>query len=295
MDIPAYYTSQSFITDPGKYTYLYEVLPHDIGGLCKVVQGLIIHYRGEEMFDYTIPEERKGEIDTRYVLEMLARIQELDNRPLTEERTPEQRIVGCCRDFATLFCSMARYRGIPTRVRMGFAAYFNPIFNHDHEIVECWDEDAQRWRLIDPEMSPLHIKSNGITFDVQDVPRDQFMVGGLVWQRCRSGQADPDLFGVDPNTNLKGMSFIPDYVILDLAAENKQELLLWDSWGLMLKGALSEDDIALLDTLATLTQGGNETLAEAQSIYEHDERLRVPSVIMKFGPVSAPCEVRLRK
>ncbi|MEO8971591.1 MAG: transglutaminase-like domain-containing protein [Ktedonobacteraceae bacterium] len=295
MDIARYYTSQSFITDPGEYAYLYENLPHDIDGLCRVVQGLVIHYRGGEMFDYIIPEGRKTEIDTRYVPEMLARIQELDNRPLTEERPPERRFVGCCRDFATLFCSMARYRGIPTRTRIGFASYFDAAFNHDHEIAECWDADAQCWRLVDPEMSPQHIRENRITFDVQDVPRDQFMVGGLVWQQCRSGQADPNLFGVDPNTNLKGMSFIPDYVVLDVAALNKWELLLWDAWGLMLKGELSEDDIALLDRLAILTQGGNETLVEAQSIYEHDERVHVPTVIMKFGPVSAPCEVRLQQ
>ena len=295
MDIPTYYTTQSFITDPGQYAYLYTDLPCDIDGLCKVVQGLIIHYRGGEMFNYTIPEERKAEIDTRYVPEMLARIQELDNQPLTEERPPERRLVGCCRDVATLFCSMARYRGIPTRTRAGFATYFNYAFNHDHEIVECWDADAHNWRLIDPELSPLHIRENRITFDVHDVPRDQFLVGGLVWQMCRSGQADPDPFGVEPDSDLKGMSFIPDYVILDLAAQNKQELLLWDGWGLMLKRELSEDDMALLDKLAVLTQGGNETFAESQSMYEHDERLRVPSVIMKFGPVSAPSEVRLRK
>lgn len=293
MDIPTYYTEQSFITDPGEYAYLYENLPHDIDGLCRVVQGLIIHYRGGEMFDYTIPEARKVEIDTRYVPKMLARIQELDNRPLTEGRPPERRFVGCCRDFATLFCSMARYRGIPTRTRAGFATYFNTAFNHDHEIAEYWDEDAQRWRLVDPELSPLHIKENRITFDVQDVPRDQFMVGGLVWQQCRAGQADPNLFGVDPATNLKGMSFIPGYVILDLAAQNKQELLLWDGWGLMLKEELSEDDLALLDKLAMLTQGGNDTLAESQTTYEHDERLRVPPVVMNFSPVAEPAEVRL--
>lgn len=295
MDIAIYYTQQSFITDPGEYAYLYENLPHDIDGLCRVVQGLIIHYRGGKLFDYVIPGQRKTEIDTRYVPDMLARIQELDNRPLTEERPPDRRFVGCCRDFATLFCSMARYYGIPTRTRVGFATYFNPTFNHDHEIAECWDADAQCWRLVDPEMSPLHIKENRITFDVQDVPRDQFMVGGQVWQQCRSGWADPNLFGVDPDSDIKGMWFIQDKLIQDLAAQNKQELLLWDSWGLMLKEELSEDDTALLDKLAMLTQEGNDTFAELQTVYEHDERLRVPSIVMKFGPVSEPCEVRLRK
>ncbi len=235
MDIPTYYTSQSFITDPGEYANLYTDLPHDIDGLCRVVQGLIIHYRGGEMFNYAIPDERKIEIDTRYVPKMLARIQELDARPLTEERPPERRFVGCCRDFATLFCSMARYWGIPTRIRIGFAAYFDPAFNPDHEIAECWDADEQRWRLVDPEMSPLHVRENKIAFDVHDVPRNQFMVGGLVWQKYRSGQTDPNLYGVDPDSDIKGAWFILDKLIQDLAAQNKKELLLWDGWGLMLK------------------------------------------------------------
>ena len=293
MDIPAYYTQQSFITDPGEYAYLYDDLPHDIDGLCKVVQGLIIHYRDGMMFDFTIPEERKVEIDTRYVPDMLARIQELDNRPLAEGRPPERRFVGCCRDFSTLFCSMARFRGIPTRTRIGFAAYFDPTFNHDHEIAECWDAVAQHWRLVDPEMSSLHIRVNKITFDVHDVPCDQFMVGGQVWQRCRSGQSDPNLFGVDPNMDLKGLWFIRQKLIQDLAAQNKKELLLWDCWGLMLKQELSEEDVALLDKLAMLTQGGDDAFAEVQAVYENDEGLRVPSVVMSFSPVAEPAEVRL--
>ncbi len=293
MDIATYYTSQSFITDPGEYAYLYADLPHDIDGLCRVVQGLIIHYRGGEMFNHTIPDERKVEIDTRYIPKMLARIQELDQRPLAEERPPERRFVGCCRDFATLFCSMARYRDIPTRTRIGFAAYFDPAFNHDHEIVECWDADEQRWRLVDPEMSPLHIRENKITFDVHDVPRDQFMVGGLVWQMYRSGQTDPNLYGVDPDSDVKGAWFIQNKLIQDLAAQNKKELLLWDGWGLMLKEELNEDDLALLDRLAGLTQGGNKMFAEMQATYESDEELRVPFVVMNFSPVAEPSEVAL--
>jgi hypothetical protein len=78
-------------------------------------------------------------------------------------------------------CCCRRHSGIPTRTRVGFADYFVSDFNVDHDVVECWDADQQRWRLIDPEMSPLHIKENHITFDVLDVPRDRFIVGGLAW------------------------------------------------------------------------------------------------------------------
>ena len=99
---------------------------------------------------------------------------------------------------------MARYRGIPTRTRIGFAAYFNPGFNHDHEIIECWDAGAQRWRLVDPELSELHVQENKIRFDVHDIPRDQFIVAGLAWQWCRADKADPDKFGLEPDSSVKG-------------------------------------------------------------------------------------------
>ena len=293
MEIPTYYTTQSYITDPGEYAYLYEDLPSDIEGLCKVVQGLVIHYRFGDALGYSIPEERMPEIDTRFVPKMLARIVALDGRSLNEERAPERRFVGCCRDFATLFCSMARYRSIPTRVRIGFAAYFTPGFNHDHEIAECWDEGEQCWRLVDPELSPQSIRENKITFAARDVPRDQFIVGGLAWQWYRSSQADPNLFGLEPESDIKGVWFIQDKLIQDLAALNKQELLLWDSWGLMLKEGLSDDDRALLDRIAVLTQGGNATFAEVQAIYENEEGLRVPPTVMKFSPVAEPEEVKL--
>ncbi len=291
MDLATYYTEQSSITNPAEYAHLYEDLPYDIAGLCKVVQGLIIHYRGAAMFNYTIPDERLAEIDTRYVPKMLARIRELDDRPLTGARSPEKRFVGCCRDFATLFCSMARYRGIPTRTRIGFAAYFTPGFNHDHEIVECWDAKEQRWRLVDPEMSERHIQENRIRFDVHDVPRDQFIVGCLAWQWCRADRANPDKFGVEPDSFAKGWWFIGHKLIQDLAAQNKMELLLWDTWGIMLKELTGEEDLALLDKLAVVTQAGAEGFAEQLSTYENVEGLKVSPPVMSYSPVAEPQEV----
>jgi hypothetical protein len=65
------------------------------------------------------------------------------------------------------------------------------------------------------------------------IARRAFIVGGLAWQMCRSGQADPDKFGLDPETDFKGWWFIRNRLIHDLAAQNKMELLLWHTWGLM--------------------------------------------------------------
>ncbi|HLI90710.1 MAG TPA: transglutaminase domain-containing protein [Ktedonobacteraceae bacterium] len=294
MDLLEYYTEQSAMTDPGAYAGLYEDLPCDIAGLCKVVQGLIIHYRDADLFDHVIPDERLPEINTRSVEKMLARIQELDARPLTAARSPDKCLVGCCRDFATLFCSMARHQGIPTRVRVGFATYFVPYFNCDHEIAECWDAGQHRWRLIDPELSQRHLQTNRmIIFDPLNVPRERFLVAGLAWQRCRRGKADPDNFGVDPAEDLKGLWFIRQKLVQDLAALNKQELLLWDCWGLMEKQEISDEDEALLDRVATLTQADDKAFAEIQVLYEHGPGLRVTPPIMSYSPVAEPYEVAI--
>jgi hypothetical protein len=298
MDPLAYYATQSPITDPGENAGLFADLPDTIDGLCRVVQGLYIHYMGGERYGYEIPEGRLTEVNIRYIEKMLARIIELDDRPLTEHRPPEKRLVGCCRDAATLFCAMARYQGIPTRARYGFAAYFtrlDPDFNCSHVVAEFWDSSEKRWRLVDADLDELAIQENDIPFDVVDVPRDQFLVGGKAWQMCRAGESDPNRFGVSGFGDMKGLPFVRGNLIQDLAAQNKMELLNWDCWGLMLRGmgAHTDEELRLLDKVAVLTQASHQALPEIQAIYEAEADLKVPGVVMCLNPVGAPSEVTL--
>jgi hypothetical protein len=298
MDVLTYYKTQSLITDPGGNTKLFVDLPGNIEGLCRIVQGLYIHYMGGERYGYQISKERLSEVNLRYIEKMLARIIELDDRPLTEHRTPEKRLVGCCRDAATLLCAMARHQGIPTRVRVGFAAYFtklDPDFNCSHVVAEFWDPSERRWRLVDPELDEYTIEENNIQFNVYDVPRSQFLVGGRAWQMCRTGGADPNRFGVSGFGEMKGLPFVRGNLIQDLAALNKMELLNWDCWGLMLRGmgTHTDEELMLLDQVAGLTQARPETLPEIQAIYEAEDALKVPPVIMCYNPVGAPFEATL--
>jgi hypothetical protein len=298
MDPLAYYTTQSPITAPGKYVGWFAELPSTFAGLCQVVQGLYIHYMEGEKQGFEIPEDRLPEIDTRYVERMLARIVELHNRPLIEPRPPEKRLVGCCRDAATLFCAMARHKGIPARNRVGYATYFtesSPDLNVSHEIAEYWDSNESRWRLVDPELDDRTIKENNIQFDVYDIPHNRFLVAGRAWQMCRTGEADPNRFGVSGFENMKGLPFILGNLILDLAALNKIELLMWDNWGLMSKdmGTYTEEEWRLLDKVAVLTQAGNEAFTGMQAIYEEEVGLKVPHMIKCYSPVSESHEVTL--
>jgi hypothetical protein len=121
MNAQEFYIQHSPMTDLGEYHTFYDELPSDIAGICRVVQGLIIHYNTT---GYTTPAERMTEIDTRYTAAILKRLLELDSRPFGQPRPMEQRFIGCCRDYTVLAVSILRSKGIPARARYGAVAYF---------------------------------------------------------------------------------------------------------------------------------------------------------------------------
>ena len=283
-----YYASHGPITDPRAEAVAFDGLPADLPALTRIVQGLVFHYFADEhLFGWTPPRERMGEIDTRRVDAMLARLRALDPRPLGEPRPPERRILGCCRDFSVLLCGMARHHGIPARTRVGFATYFNPDFYTDHEIVEWWDARQGRWRLIDPELGERHLAHFKIDFDPLDVPRDRFLVGGHAWQVVRNGKVDPDRFGLDPKApEPRGFRFVRGHVVQDLAALNKLELLLWDIWGLM--QAEPDAALSLLDEVAQRTRA-DDGFADVRRLYA-TPGFAVPPRVLCLSPARGPHE-----
>jgi hypothetical protein len=93
---------------------------------------------------------------------------------------------------------------------------------------------------------------------------------------------------------VKGADFIAERLVIDLAALNKRETLLWDAWGIMLKGILSEENTGLLDNVAALTQGDDATFDAVQAAYEDTPGLRVPETVTRFSPLcGAPREEKL--
>ena len=281
-----YYASHGPITDPGPEAAAFAGLPADVPALARIVRGLIFHYMADEaILGWAPPRQRLAEIDTRTVPAMLRRLRALDDRPLTEPRPPERRLLGCCRDFTVLLCAMARHRGIPVRARVGFARYFVPDFHVDHEIVEWWDARQGRWRFVDAQLGEPQRAHFGIGFDPFDVPREQFLVGGRAWQLCRAGQADPDSFGLVPSLpQPRGLRFVRAHVVQDLAALNKVEMLLWDVWGLM--QAELDAALPLLDEVAARTQAA-DGFADVRRLYA-TPGLAVPDRVQCLSPARGP-------
>jgi hypothetical protein len=155
--------------------------------------------------------------------------------------------------------------------------------NHfeDHWVCEYWNEAEQRWVLVDAQLDELQQNALKTSFNTLDVPRDQFIVGGAAWKMCRSGQADPDQFGI---FDMHGMDFVKGDFLRDVAALNKVELLPWDCWGMIFTdyATLPPDDLSMLDRLADLTRTDVPEFATVRQIYESDPRLRVGESIQSY-------------
>jgi transglutaminase superfamily protein len=276
-----YFARYSAMSHPGPSADRYADLPSDVPSLVQVVQGLMVHVFWGERYGLNLSEERKAEVQLRRMEFRLERTLELNPDPLTSPRQNEQKIVGNCRDFSVMLASMLQSKAIPARPRCGFGAYFMPDHYEDHWVCEYWNEAEQRWVLVDAQLDDLQQDVLKTTFNTLDVPRDQFIVGGAAWKLCRSGQADPDQFGI---FDMRGMDFVKGDFIRDVAALNKVELLPWDCWGMILTefATLPPDDLSMLDRLADLTCTDVPEFNSVRQLYESDSRLRVGESIQSY-------------
>lgn len=293
------YAAQSRVTDPGEFADRLSEVPGDLAQMRAAARQLVFHYRaGGDYAENGIAPERIAEIDTRYASDMLARLFQLADQPLTRGRAPGLRIVGCCRDFTVLFLAIARQHGVAARARVGFATYFKPGWFLDHVVAEVWDAGQRRWRLVDPELPDGHIDgSDGALVDPMDLSASQFLTGPRAWRSCRSGTADPQRFVVDPGLDIpatRGWFQIRHNLIHDLASLAMNEMLLWDDWGLGLtEGAPTPDQLTLLDAMAAVTCSGDAPAEAIASFYQRDE-FRVPPTVTSFSPArGAPLQVAI--
>jgi hypothetical protein len=136
---------------------------------------------------------------------------------------------------------------VPARSRVGFAGYFQPQFHHDHVVVEVWD--GERWVRWDPELEDAPHWG----FDVHDMPTGPgapFQTAAEAWRAIRSGDADPASYGVDPSLpQLCGKEFMRDEVLLELAHRERDEVLLWDLWGPMLRAPYLAELVRRVDVV----------------------------------------------
>ncbi len=278
-EIQAFYSSQGPLSDPGLFEPMYRGLPDDIPSLCKVIQGNLIHIFWAERYGRRLSENEQQTVNLRSIRQKLTLIQQVDERPLIYPRKLDAKQVGNCRDFALLLTSFLRHLGIPARARCGFGKYFLPGHYEDHWVTEYWDEQRTTWLLVDSQLDEFQLKNLQLGFSPLDVPRDQFLIAGDAWQLCRWGEANPQDFGI---FDMHGWWFIWGNVVRDFLSLNKLEILPWDyelgAFYHHLEDPLPEDgeELGFYDQVAALTLAGDQAFEQIRSLFERDDRWRVP-------------------
>lgn len=265
---------------PGVFTGLegfeaqIDALPAQVRAVAASVHGLLIHEGLAAAYGVILGPGRADEKQLHGTAAMLRQAMRLHDRPITEPRTPEHRVVAVCRHFATLFAAVMRRKGFAARVRCGFANYFEPGKHVDHWVGEYWHEGQGRWVLVDAQVDDLQRKLFNLSLDPLDVPRDRFLVGGDAWRACRQG-ADPMGFGVS-GAQMWGLVEVYGDIFQDLAALQNIELLPWGWYGLATDEAGMEET-ALIDRLADISTRADEAaMAELAGLLAADVRLRPP-------------------
>lgn len=206
--ILAHFQAFSQYTDPGFYADdLRKTLPTDIRALGLLVRKQSIHrmllkngntgsntdFRYGDMTK--IPWWRQPEDDVfPTAAAMLAELYRRDPRGLVLNRAPENKLVLTCRFDSILMASLLKLKGIPARVRSGFAQYFVVEGlpggkSDDHWITQYWDAKDFRWVTIDVDGS-----LEDLPFDPYDMPEGVFDFASNAWLAVRNGTIDGDHF-----------------------------------------------------------------------------------------------------
>ncbi|MEV4496533.1 transglutaminase-like domain-containing protein [Micromonospora arborensis] len=276
------YRRHSPYSDPGRHAPLLDAVPADIPTVAATARNVIVHYRAGGV---ELPDDRLDEVNCRWMDRILDTDQSRFPLPLAAERPAIDRVAGCCRDHTLLSVAVLRQHGIPSRSRVGFASYFVPGWHHDHVLVEYWN--GHRWVWVDPEVDP----AGDWGFDGYDIDPKAglFDSAARVWSAYRAGAIDPEVYGVSPELPIRGAWFIYDYVLHELAHRQKDELLLWDSFGAMTDD-LTGADLTLVDEIATLllaADDGDEAAEKALTDrYATDSRLRPGAQVRSISPLS---------
>lgn len=282
-----HYLSFSAFTNPGLYKDLLLELPDDIREIGKLVRQNFVHrttltwgntksntdLRFGDMNE--MPWWRQPEDDNlTTAAAMLAELYRRDERGLTANRAVKDKLVLTCRYDSILIASILKSKGIPTRVRSGFASYFEPNLSIDHWINQYWSDDETRWLTIDVDGSISH-KGN---FDAYNMPEDAFDWSAKAWLDVRQGKTAPAYYW--NAAEFSGLMPIAWALFHDFHCLMNNEkvyihhpkMVCYDEFQ-----NLNDKQLAKIDNLAQLMLDPDENFDALLEVWDHSKEFRLLS------------------
>jgi len=260
-----FYLGLSRWTDPGPFASLYDALPSEPAALLPIVKAQLIHPDADlHQFIDQIPRTRGNE-DAMYldVRAMLKQLVAYDSAGLVAERKPADRLILTCRSAALLMASALKAKGVPARLRYGYATYLLPGLHTYHVVCEVWDASGSRWIRIDPDRQ------------LMEIPEGMYETGGEAWLRYAEGGLDPESYGAPGWT---GAHPLVSVLVHDLAAVMNDERDTHEHPAFcatpMLAAALSASQRETLTEAATLLKDVDGNFEAIRELYGRASFLR---------------------
>jgi len=192
-----HYLEFGMFTYPGLYADYFKSLPDNVREIGKLLRTNMVHRSTlkmgngftnkdlkfgdmEEMPWYRQPEDDNLPTTVAMVAELFRR----DSRGLVLDRKVPDKLVLTCRYLAIMLVSILKTKGIPARVRSGFAGYWPWAKKAgDHWIVEYWKREENRWVVVDVDGS-----FHEVGFDLYDMPDGKFDYAADAWLDVREGK-----------------------------------------------------------------------------------------------------------
>ena len=197
-----------------------------------------------------------------------------DEKGFTLDRKEEDRLVVTCRFVSILMASILKSKGVPTRVRSGFAPYFNLFGDKsaDHWINQYWDKKEQRWITIDIDAS----LEDYIKFDRYDIPDGKFDFSADAWVSVREGKVDGKHFwnagGFDGLVVIAWELFYDFHCLMnsEIIYMHHPEVAMLDNFN-----KIKESELKKIDGLARLMQKPDENFEKLREIWNKDKGFRL--------------------
>lgn len=283
-----FYKQTSQFTDLGYYKDFAKNLPNNINKLCVLQRMQIIHpvafdekdiRKKSKCFwgDMTKVSVTRLDYEEDYFPTAQSMLAELlrKNPNYDKNRQAKDKIHITCRGQAILLASILKAKGIPTRVRSGFAPYIHyDGINYDHWITEYYDEKKDKWILVDADE---HCPDHEMGFDINDIPRNKFIFGAEAYLGIRNHKYKTEEMYYASSPVTLGLKATLRCLFYDFHSLMNNEIIFLHLPRYVIEKNfnLSEEEYLELDELAKLMLNPNDNFDKLKNIWDNNLKFRI--------------------